>query len=258
MSAAGPSLRIERLSKSYDRRTVVSVDALRIGGRGIEGLIGPNGAGKTTLMGLVTRKLEADEGRILYDDGRGGGERDIRGMSMDAVARLGLVKTNQVVQDFETLTIRDSLRLALARPSRERVWTVFARRRPDPAAEAEIDALLGRFSFSQPDGHALSAGEKKLLDILRCLALRPRILLMDEPTAGLPDDVTRQVMDLVAERVRDEGMCVLVIEHDLDLIWEYCEHVHFLADGRLMAEGSPAQLRADAIVAEKYMGAAVA
>ena len=254
----GPSLRIEGLRKSFDGRTVVSIDRLCVGGYGIEGLIGPNGAGKTTLMGLVTRRIDANEGRVLYDDGRGGGERNLAGMGMDAVARAGLVKTNQVVQDFAALTIRDSLRLALAGPSGERLWNVFAPRRADPGVEAEIEEHLARFAFSQPDGHALSAGEKKLLDILRCLVLRPRILLMDEPTAGLPDDVTRQVMDLVAERVCTDGMRVLVIEHDLDLIWEYCEHVHFLADGRLMAQGTPEEVRADATVAEKYMGAAVA
>ena len=116
-------------------------------------------------MGLVARKLDADAGRILYDDGRGGGDRDVTRASMDALARAGLVKTNQIVQDFDTLTIRESLSLALTAPRAERFWNVLGPRRPDPVLEAEIDGLLSRFSFSRGrTATRARRGRRKLLD----------------------------------------------------------------------------------------------
>ncbi|MDZ5697449.1 ABC transporter ATP-binding protein [Chelativorans sp. M5D2P16] len=245
-------LSITDLKKSFGGRTVVSVDRLEIGRHRIEGLIGPNGAGKTTLMGLITRKLTADAGRLIYRPGDT--DIDLGSMSMDMVARAGLVKTNQVIQDFESLSIRDSLRLSLALPEWERFWTVFARRRNDERIEAEIDEILTHFPFANPGGKALSAGEKKLLDIIRCLLLRPRVLLMDEPTAGLPDDLTRAVMTLVEQKADENDMSVFIIEHDLDLIWDYCAHVHFLAEGQLLCDGSPKEVRDHPVVVEKYMG----
>ncbi len=245
-------LTISGLEKSFGGRKVVAVDRLEIGRHGIEGLIGPNGAGKTTLMGLITRKLTADAGTLTYRPD--GTEIDLRAMSMDQAARAGLVKTNQVIQDFETLSIRDSLRLALARPEREQFWTVLTRRRNRDAAEAEIDEILSHFPFENPNGDARSAGEKKLLDIIRCLLLKPRVLLMDEPTAGLPDDLTRAVMTLVQRKVAEDGMRVFIIEHDLDLIWDYCAHVNFLADGRLLCAGTPQEVKDHPVVVEKYMG----
>lgn len=245
-------LSVTGLKKTFGGRTVVDVDRLDIGRHGIEGLIGPNGAGKTTLMGLITRKLTADRGTLRYRPE--GTDIDLARMSTDQVARAGLVKTNQVIQDFESLSIRDSLRLASASPKRERFWTVLTARRDSDAVEAEINTLLGHFPFENLNGKARSAGEKKLLDIIRCLMLKPRILLMDEPTAGLPDDLTRAVMTLVQQKVAEEGLRVYIIEHDLDLIWEYCAHVHFLADGQLLCEGSPQDVKNHPVVMEKYMG----
>ena len=252
MTARDPKLHLRGVRKSFGARTVVSIDDLAIGRHGIEGLIGPNGAGKTTLMGLITRKLTADSGAITY--WRDGEPIDVMRMGMDAVVRAGLVKTNQVIQDFDSLSIRDSLRLSLTPPRYESMWGVLRGRALPDAVEREVDDYLRLFRFQKPDGHALSAGEKKLLDILRCLVLKPRVLLMDEPTAGLPDDLTRQVMELVVRKVREEGLSVLIVEHDLDLIWSYCEYVHFVADGRLQCQGMPQEVKESRLVAEKYMG----
>jgi ABC-type branched-subunit amino acid transport system ATPase component len=114
--------------------------------------------------------------------------------------------------------------------------------------------LLARFPFSDPDGYAKSGGEKKLLDILRCVLVKPRMLLLDEPTAGLPDEITQDVMKLIHEKVDAGAMSVVIIEHDLDLIWSNCHYVHFLSEGSILFEGNPEEVKKNRVVAEKYMG----
>ena len=247
------SLLLHDVTKSFGGRRVVNVAELALGRHGIEGLIGPNGAGKTTLMNLVIQKLRLDGGRVLFSPD-GAGEIDLTGMPIDRVARLGVVKTNQIIRDFEGLTIRDSLLLALAAPSHERFYRVNGERALRRETEAEIDRYLDYFHFADPDGHALSAGEKKLLDIIRCLLVKPRVLLMDEPTAGLPENQTRKVMDLLTAKVAEEGLAIVIVEHDLGLIWEVCEFVHFMVDGEILVQGTPAEIRASRTVAEKYLG----
>jgi ABC-type branched-subunit amino acid transport system ATPase component len=245
-------LTLTNVTKTYSGRTVVDVHSMACGQYGIEGLMGPNGAGKTTLMGLITRKISADTGSILYRPHDASIE--LARMSFDAVARFGLVKTNQIIQDFDSLSIRDSLRLSLTPSYLESPWRVFGSNDLPDELEAEIAWYLEHFAFQNLRGSALSAGEKKLLDIVRCLVLKPTLLLMDEPTAGLPDDLTRQVMQLVKAKVANDGMRVLIVEHDLELIWEFCEYVHFLAEGQLLLQGTPDEVKNNALVAEKYIG----
>ena len=246
-------LHLKNVTKSFGGRMVVNIGELVLGQHGIEGLIGPNGAGKTTLMSLITQKVKKDQGDILYYPNDYA--VDLSNKRLDQVARMGLVRTNQIIQDFDSLSIKDSLLLSLGTPRYERFFNLFGEKSLRREAEAEIDGYLDYFHFEDPTGHALSAGEKKLLDIIRCLMLKPKFLLMDEPTAGLPDDQTRKVMDLMLQKSTEEGMSILIVEHDLDLIWEVCEYVHFMAEGQLMTQGTPEEIRRDKTVAEKYLGA---
>ncbi|MET1416425.1 ATP-binding cassette domain-containing protein [Roseibium sp. HPY-6] len=240
------------LSKSYTAHPVLNIQEVMFGGHGIEGLIGPNGAGKSTLLGCLTRRIPPTTGSVTFEkDGR---DHDLISLSSHQVAQLGLVKTNQRIQGFESLTIRDQLRMAATPPEREG-WRFSWKPDPgDPELEATIDALLNRFPFSNPDGFAKSGGEKKLVDILRCLIVRPKMLLMDEPTAGLPDEITQEVMALVRSRVEEGELVVLIIEHDLELIWNNCDYVHFLSEGELLFQGDPDEVKNNRVVAEKYMG----
>jgi ABC-type branched-subunit amino acid transport system ATPase component len=252
-AGAQKTLHLHDVHKHYGGRTVVEIADLVLGAHGIEGLIGPNGAGKTTLMKLITHAVSPDRGYIEYHSP--GGTVVLTKHSPDAIARMGVVKTNQVIQDFESLTIRESLLLSLAGAEQEKFWKIrrdnaFLRR-----ANEEIDEYLGLFHFQDPDGKAGSAGEKKLLDILRCLLLKPRFLLMDEPTAGLPQDETNKVMEVMRQKTRETDLSILIIEHDLDLIWETCEFVHFMAEGQILLQGMPSDVRNNATVAEKYLGA---
>ncbi len=246
-------LRLQGVTKRFGGRLVVSVEELELGLHGIEGLIGPNGAGKTTLMNLITRKLKPDGGTVRYGTGDAG-DIDISRLKVDQIARLGVVKSNQLIQDFESLTIRESMLLSLARPEHERFHRLFSDRRLRQEVAHEIDTYLQYFHFEQPDGHALSAGEKKILDIIRCLLLRPKILLMDEPTAGLPEDQTRLVMELMKRKSVEDELAIIIVEHDLGLIWEVCQFVHFMGDGEVLVQGPPEVIRASPIVAEKYLG----
>ncbi len=252
MVDAKKTLHLTNVTKSYGGRTVVDIEDLVLGSYGIEGLIGPNGAGKTTLMKLITHGVRADTGRVLYYSN--GTEVEISDSQVEDIVRLGIVKTNQVIQDFESLSVRDSLLLSLASPHHETFYNFLGEGKLRREAAAEIDEYLDYFHFENPDGRALSAGEKKLLDIIRCLALKPKFLLMDEPTAGLPEDVTRKVMDLMERKTAEEDMAILIVEHDLDLIWEVCEVVHFMAEGRILVQGPPEEIRADSMLAEKYLG----
>ena len=245
-------LKVNKLVKSYHLRPVLDLPEAIFGHYPLEGLIGPNGAGKSTLMGLLTRRIPASSGYIEFEaDGK---IHDLNSMQAYEVARLGLFKTNQRIQNFESLCIRDSLRLAGASAQSETLSEVLKGTETSDECEATIDDYLKRFKFTDPNGFAKSAGEKKLLDILRCLIARPRMLLMDEPTAGLPEDVTLQVMDEITKHIKENNIRVLIVEHDLDLIWRYCEYVHFLSDGEMLCDGTPDEVRTNDYVAEKYLG----
>ena len=240
------------LTKAYHAHEVVNIEKVAFGAKGLEGLIGPNGAGKSTLMGLLTRRIAPTSGDIRLDTGAG--EKHLNPLKSHEVARIGLIKTNQRIQGFDSLTIKDSLRLAATSPKDEGFMSIFAGTRDSEEIEEHVARLVEAFPFTDRDGYARSGGEKKLVDILRCLISEPKLLLMDEPTAGLPEDITRSVMDMVREKVASGAMRVVVVEHDLPLIWEYCDYVHFLSEGSILFEGAPEEVKSNRVVAEKYMG----
>jgi len=240
------------LTKAYHQHEVVNIEKVNFGEQGLEGLIGPNGAGKSTLMGLLTRRIAPTNGQIELDTGNS--VENLNRLKSHEVARIGLVKTNQRIQGFDSLTIKDSLRLAASQPKSEGLRSVFDRKRDSDEIEARVAGLIEAFPFTDRNGYARSGGEKKLVDILRCLITEPKLLLMDEPTAGLPEDITNKVMDMVRQKVVDGEMRVVVVEHDLPLIWKYCDYVHFLSEGSILFEGAPEEVKSNRVVAEKYMG----
>jgi ABC-type branched-subunit amino acid transport system ATPase component len=251
-----PTIRIQNAAKSFDGRTVVDVDDLVLGDRQIEGLIGPNGAGKTTLMRMIMHSTRLDRGTITFFDP----ERGVNGSGVVLsrlqpyqVARLGVVKTNQVFMDFEKLTILDSLLLSVAQSKYEQPYRIFSEGRVFDDNEDRILEHLEYFGFEDPFGFANSAGEKKLLDIIRCLLLEPRFLLLDEPTAGLPEETTELVMEVV-QRLAAEGTSVVIVEHDLNVIWSLSHQVSFMAEGSVIMQGDPQEIREHRTVVEKYLG----
>lgn len=249
-------LHLTDVTKSFGGRVVVDVPELVLGRHGIEGIIGPNGAGKTTLMNVITQTRKPNSGKVVYRPDKGPGV-DLTGMKLDEIARLGVVKSNQVIQMFGEMTTMDSFLLAVAPPRYEQMYrpeslTTEKKLRTD--FHDEIAWYIDYFGIEEPDKPALSAGDKKLVDIIRCLLLKPRFLLLDEPTAGLPEDQTRLVMQLMRKKVQEEDVSIVIIEHDLALMWEVCEYVHFMADGKVVEQGPPEQIRKSATVAAKYLG----
>lgn len=238
--------------KSFAGRVVVDIDDLVLGNSPIEGLIGPNGAGKTTLMRMVMHSTSLDRGTIslIQPDGQ---EVLLSALPPHRLARVGVVKSNQVIMDFDKLTIWDSLLLAVAEARYEEPHRVFGESALFRRHEAEMRHYLDYFGLADPTSYAMSAGEKKVLDIVRCLLLRPKFLLLDEPTAGLPEDLTEKVMHAVRE-LAASGTSVVIVEHDLNLIWSLCQEVLFMAEGNVILRGDPASIRADRIVVEKYLG----
>lgn len=247
-----PQLLIENAVKSFSGRVVVDVDNLVLGDQPIEGLIGPNGAGKTTLMRMIMHSTQLDGGSITLrqPDGENIILSDLRTHRM---AHHGVVKSNQVIMDFEKLTIWDSLLLSLARPEDERPHRIFAEKDLFEKTADAAREYLDFFAFDNPFGYAQSAGEKKLLDIVRCLLLKPKFLLLDEPTAGLPEELTEKVMEVV-RNLAAGGTAVVIVEHDLNVIWSLSDEVHFMAEGKVIMRGSPEEIRENKTVVEKYLG----
>lgn len=252
--AGEAGIHLSEVSKSFGGRVVVDIPQMTIGYRGLEGLIGPNGAGKTTLLKLLTAAVPVDAGNITYEvDHDAINVVEAKGPA--DLARRGLVKTSQVIADFDSLTIIESLRLACTPPSYERFYRIGPSERTlRSELDPQITELLDYFEIDDPDRHARSAGEKKLVDIIRCLLTRPRLFLLDEPTAGLTDRQRQKVKALLRKRLADGEMSILIIEHDLDLIWEICDHIHFMAEGEVLVQGTPDEVRRHDTVIAKYVG----
>ena len=251
--ATRPRIRVEGAAKSYSGHVVVDIDELVLGEWPIEGLIGPNGAGKTTLMRMIMHSIPLDRGLVTLLPGDDEPPVPLSGLPADRMACHGVVKSNQVIMDFDRLTIWDSLLLAVAEARYEQPHRIFSEQAVFERHEAEIRHYLDYFGFDDPTQFALSAGEKKLLDIVRCLLLKPRFLLLDEPTAGLPDDLTEKVMTVIRD-LAAAGTAVVIVEHDLNVIWNLCDQVHFMAEGKVVLRGAPDLIRENAVVVEKYLG----
>jgi branched-chain amino acid transport system ATP-binding protein len=213
-------------------------------------LIGPNGAGKTTLINLLTGVSPPTSGRVLLAG------RDITGLSPHARVALGLVRTFQISQLFATLTPLQSVALAVASRvgAAWRWWQPVGR---DAAIAAEGALLLRQFRL---DDHAdrptseLPYGKRRLLEIALAVALKPRVLLLDEPAAGVPASERRDILDTVAGLPAD--VSVLLIEHDMDLVFSFARRITVLVNGAVLTEGTPATIAADARVRAVYLGEA--
>jgi ABC-type branched-subunit amino acid transport system ATPase component len=247
-----PRIRVKNAVKSFSGRVVVDIDELVLGDQPIEGLIGPNGAGKTTLMRMIMHSTPLDRGTVTFLSPEGE-EIELSSLRTHRMAHHGVVKSNQVIMDFEKLTIWDSLLLSLAQVKDEQPHRIFAERDLFERTAETARHYLEFFSFDNPFTYAQSAGEKKLLDIVRCLLLEPKFLLLDEPTAGLPEETTEKVMEVVRDLAAG-GTAVVIVEHDLNVIWSLSDEVHFMAEGKVILRGDPEEIREHRTVVEKYLG----
>jgi len=241
-------LRVESLSKSFGGLAVSRNISLSMGAGERMALIGPNGAGKTTFVNLVTGQLRPDAGRVILD-----GE-DITRLGAVRRVRRGLVRTFQVTRLFPALTPEEHVTLTILQ--REgRASRIFSRFRGNSAVADEghdILAALGLLEVARRKVGQIAYGQQRLLEIAIALALRPKVLLLDEPAAGVPSADTPRI-EQALERL-PASLAVLMIEHDMDLVFRFARRVVVLAAGEIVFEGLPSEVAADPKVREAYLG----
>jgi branched-chain amino acid transport system ATP-binding protein len=252
MVMADIALSVRGLCKSFGALSVaqdINIDLVR-GAR--VGLIGPNGAGKTTLVNLLTGTLRADAGSILLDGDT------IDGLTPEARVRRGLARTHQINTLLDETTVRDNVAIAIA--EREGIaWRLLRFSQPWRAclveAQAGLDALGIGHAAERPVAE-LPYGEQRLLEIAIALALRPSVLLLDEPAAGVPSLEARVIHEAL-DRLSSE-IAVLMIEHDMDLVFRFAREIIVLVQGRVLTRGAPADIAADPQVRAVYLGRSAA
>jgi branched-chain amino acid transport system ATP-binding protein/neutral amino acid transport system ATP-binding protein len=235
----------------YGVRALNGVD-LTIEAGAITALIGPNGAGKTTMFNAITGVVPPDGGTIRFDG------RDITAWRPDAIARAGLTRTFQIARGIPRLSVIDNLMLYAPGQSGERLLPALlgAGRAEAAAAEArawEIATRLNLAHVANNAAGALSGGQKKLLEIGRALMAGPRLILLDEPIAGVNPSLAEEIADHLLA-LRAEGMSFLVVEHHMDIVARICDPVIVMAEGRFLTQGRFADIAADPRVQEAYMG----
>ena len=242
-------LKIEGLRKHFGSvRAVDGVD-LEVKEGELTAVIGPNGAGKTTLFHLVTGAIEPDAGRVHLDG------QDITGWPPAAIVRAGLARTFQITSVFPDLTALENVLLPCLARRREtaRLWGSYTRH----PAQAEALELLSRVGLAdqaeRPVGQ-MSHADQKLVEVAMALATQPRLLLLDEPAAGLAPGETERVIGTLREMVTAGGVTVVLIEHDMDIVFSMADRVVVLHQGRVLADGAPGDIRRNPAVKEVYLG----
>jgi branched-chain amino acid transport system ATP-binding protein len=211
-------------------------------------VIGPNGAGKTTLFNILDGQLEPDRGSATLAG------RPLIGLPPQTIARMGVGRTFQVTATFASMTVRENVQLALL-AQRGQTYALLSRLEARAMAEAEtLLDLVGIASLAGRAAATLAYGDLKRLDLAIALADAPRLLLMDEPTAGAGAAARDAVMRIVAQVVHEQGAAVLFTEHDMDVVFAHADRIVVLNRGRLIAAGSPSQVRADREVRAVYLG----
>ena len=252
--AGSPILTVRGVHRSFGGVVAVSVDEFHVDAGSIVALIGPNGAGKTTFFNVLTGFEKADGGTWSFEG------RDLTGKPAYAVARAGMVRTFQTARVFPRLSVLDNVRLGatdqqgerLSRALLRRAW----RRQEQDLGEraAELVEWVGLGAKRDDLAGTLSGGQRKLLELARAVMARPRLLMLDEPMAGVNPALRQALLDRIRELAAD-GITVLFVEHDMDVVSSIAEVVVCMAEGEIIASGTPGQVAANELVIEAYLGA---
>ncbi|MFC3958769.1 ABC transporter ATP-binding protein [Halovivax cerinus] len=252
-------LEVSNLHKRFGGIVAVDDTSFSVERGSITGLIGPNGAGKSTTFNCITGVYQPDGGAVTFDGD------DVTGWEPPRIANRGLVRTFQIAREFPEMTVLENMMLAPKNQLGEHLWRSVLpgarsgvveqeRELRDRAWETleffEIDHLAEEYAMN------LSGGQRKLLDLARALQTDPEMLMLDEPMAGVNPTLEEKILDRI-HALREDGYTFLIVEHDMDLIMEHCEHVIVMHQGRVLDEGAPEAVQSNEQVIEAYLGGEV-
>lgn len=252
-----PILVVRELEKRFGGLNAVDGASFEVAAGSITALIGPNGAGKTTLFNLVSGFYRADAGDVVYDGA------SIMRRPAHAIARRGLVRTFQIPKALGAMSVLDNMLLAAPHQPGERLGGLLLhprawRRRERDGRDRAMELLETIGLREKADDYAgtLSGGQRKLLELGRALMVEPRMVMLDEPMAGVNPSLGMRLLEHVESLRRDRGVTFLFVEHDMDVVMTRSDRVVVMAAGRVIAEGSPGEVRGDERVLDAYLGSA--
>lgn len=248
-------LEISNVTKRFGGIKAVAECTLDVAEGSITGLIGPNGAGKTTLFNLITGHYRPDSGRIRYQG------RRIDGLRPDQIFHRKIYRTFQITREFAQMTVLENLMLIPGHQVGETIWNTWLRLKAVKSQEAELHAralevleFVELIDLKDEYAGALSGGQKKLLEIARSMMADAKMVLLDEPGAGVNPTLMGKLIANIRTLCREHRITFFLIEHDMDLVMALCDPVIVMSEGRKLAEGAPEEIRQDPKVLDAYLG----
>ena len=248
-----PILLADKIQKNFGGVVAVNVEHIEVQRGSITALIGPNGAGKTTLFNLLTGFDTPDTGNWRFDG------RSMEKIVAHKTAAMGMIRTFQLTKSLTKMSVIENMKLGATHQVGEKWWNgllPFRWRKQEQIIEQRADELLKRFKLDHMRGEyagTLSGGQRKLLEMARALMTNPRLVMLDEPMAGVNPALKQSLLEHI-RGLRDDGMTVLFVEHDMDMVNDVSDWVIVMAEGCVIAEGTPAQISSNPAVIEAYLG----
>jgi len=248
------TLALKSVSKQFGGVEAVKRLTMDVPSGKIVGLIGPNGAGKTTVINMIAGLLAVTDGRIVF------GEDDITEMVPYKIAQKGIARTFQNVRLLKEMSVLDNIMVGFHRKLKGPIIAALLGFRGSYRQEGELrrqaESLLSEFgmrTYARHEASALPYGHQRLVEIMRALALGPEVLLLDEPVAGMTDTEAEELA-IIFRKLRDQGLGILLIEHNMTFVMNLCDEIYVINHGELIAQGSPELIQRDSRVVEAYLG----